>query len=723
MVAVIFCSSAYASETVDLGDVSITATKTTQSTFESPASVEVVSAKKIEQKSVQRADEALKDVAGVTVRSTGDHAPNSYNNQVTLRGIPGYYRTAVMVDDSPMNNAFSGGVNWSNMMVDDIQQIEVVKGPFSSLYGGNAMGGVINIITKEPTEREISVKTGYGSNNYKNGSIIYRDKITDKLGITLDYNRQQSDGYVGDLVVTKSPSNGTSGTSVFGQEASTDSTGKTVYIVGDKGNKPWWMNNAGIKLIYRFDDVSKLTFGMSYHEHKNDYDRFNTYLRDSAGNPFYSGSAQLNSTQVASMSEKDYLSGPTGEETKKYTLAYETKFMNTVKAKFKADYTEFGYWYISQSTGATSNGGAGTFTDIPNKKTYASAQFDFPLGEMNYIVIGVDTNKNELDKSVKVLPNWRDDSTTTTLNSINNGDSTTNALFLQDTIDFSEQWVLYVGGRYDTWKTKGLAESYVAPTYSLAYDTRKDSQFSPKASLVYLPTHNTTIRTSIGQAFKAPLLSDLYSSYVGSNGTLYQANSDLKPEKTTSWEIGFDQRFGTKTELKATYYVNNLTNLIYSTQVSTTLNEKRNAGKAKINGVEVEVKQELVEGINAFANFTYSDTEITQNDANPALVGKELTYMPKKQFNIGVTGKQGSWNGSLIANYMDDLYTTETNTDVVKGVYGAYESYFTADAKIGYQFTKWLNGSLAVNNIFDKEFYQYGLNAGRTVYGELAFKF
>jgi iron complex outermembrane recepter protein len=282
---------------------------------------------------------------------------------------------------------------------------------------------------------------------------------------------------------------------------------------------------------------------------------------------------------------------------------------------------------------------------------------------------------------------------------------------------------LYVGGRYDSWETNGMAQSFIAPTYRLVYDTRKDSQFSPKASLVYLPTENTTIRTSIGEAFKAPLLSDLYSSYVGSNGVLYQAKSDLKPEKTTSWEIGVDQRFASKTELKATYYENELTNLIYSTQVNSTLNEKRNAGKAKIKGLELEVNQELIEDISAFVNFTYNKTKITENEANPLLVGNRLTYVPEKQFNIGMLGKWGAWSGSVIGNYVDELTTKDDNADIIKDVYGAYGSYFAVNTKIGYQFTKWLSGSIAVNNLFDREFYQYSLTPGRTVYAELGFKF
>ena len=94
-------------DSVNLGEVSVTATKSSIQTSESPASVEVITSEQISNKDVQRADEALKDVAGVFVRSKGDHTPSSWSNSESLRGMSGYSRTAVLVDGVSINNAFS----------------------------------------------------------------------------------------------------------------------------------------------------------------------------------------------------------------------------------------------------------------------------------------------------------------------------------------------------------------------------------------------------------------------------------------------------------------------------------------------------------------------------------------------------------------------------------------------------------------------------------------
>lgn len=710
----------YANEAVNLGDVSVTATRTEQNTIESPASVEVVSAKKIAEKSVQRADEALKDVSGVYFRGDLDHTPNSWSNSVTLRGVPMYYRTAVLLDDATMNNAFSAGVNWSNIPVEDIERIEVVKGPFSSLYGGNAMSGVINVITKEPTERDIVVKTGYGSNDFRSATVSYRDKITDKLAVSVNLNAKSSDGYVNDLVV-KTPSTGTGGTAVEGALQTLNTTGQTVYVVGDKGEKSWDERNGNLKLYYDFDRFGKVTLGYSYHKSENDYVGLNTYLTDTSGDPVVSGSVQLDSTHKATLSEKDFLFGPTGEKTDRFTLGYETKLTDDLKIKLNSYYAKYGYWYISQSTGAVSDGGPGTYTDIPNETWHGSLQLSMPVGSSHYIVMGGDLNRNELAKKVNVLPDWTDFDTRTTLNSESNGKNTTKALFIQDTIDISDTLVAYIGGRYDTWTTSGNYIDYTKGT-STYYDERSDSHFSPKASLVYMPDERTTIRTSVGQAFRAPSLSDLYSSFY-SGSKLYSSSPDLKPETMTSWEIGFEHIFDTGTRFKTTYYENYLKNLMYTTDVNSTLNEKRNAGKAEIKGVEIELQQTIREGLSAFANFTYNHTEITENISKPEIVGRDVTYVPKRQFNVGMMGEQGPWSGSLIGSYVDSISTKDDNSDIYKATTGGYESYFVANAKIAYQINAMINASLAVNNLFDREFFQSSLTPGRTFYGELSFKF
>ena len=102
---------------------------------------------------------------------------------VIMRGIPSQVRNLVLLDGEPLNNGYTGMVNWNSLNPEDIARIEVARGPFSSLYGGNAMGGVINILTKTPQEREVTIKSGYGSDNTWTEYASYGDKLYNRLSV------------------------------------------------------------------------------------------------------------------------------------------------------------------------------------------------------------------------------------------------------------------------------------------------------------------------------------------------------------------------------------------------------------------------------------------------------------------------------------------------------------------------------------------------------------
>ena len=112
-------------------------------------------------------------------------------------------RNLVLLDGEPLNQAFAGLVNWNSLNPVDVARIEVARGPFSSLYGGNAMGGVINIITKTPQEREVTIQSGYGSDNTWNEYASYGDKLYNRLSVFATFGYKQSDGYPNIPVVGK----------------------------------------------------------------------------------------------------------------------------------------------------------------------------------------------------------------------------------------------------------------------------------------------------------------------------------------------------------------------------------------------------------------------------------------------------------------------------------------------------------------------------------------
>lgn len=599
-----------------------------------------------------------------------------------------------------------------------------MPGPFSSLYGGSAMGGVINIITKKPEKREFVVKAGVGSNALNSLSLTYGGKISEGLGLSANYGHKRSDVYIRDYVV-KSASSGAGAIPVTGWQRTSTPYGSTAYLMGDKGERSWWQHNAGLKLAYDLTPTSKISVSASYHEHETDFEGYHSYLRDAAGDPVFSGDVEIDDggPRHTRISEKSFLFGPNGETARRYSLGYEGALGGEARLQADAFLSESGYWYVSQFSSATKDGGAGKLADIPSEKAGASLQVSAPLTETHFLVAGLSTSRDTLDKKEYELGDWRDQDATGGLRYHAEGESQSYALFLQDEVYLKSALTLYLGARCDYWKTSGNIRQFVAPALDERYSTRSKSALSPKASLVYKPARGTVLRASAGRAFRAPTLSDMYSTWVGASGKVFQSNPDLDPEKTTSWELGVEHGLTPRTTFRATYYENYLTDLIYSTDLNPALNVKRNAGEAEVKGVELEIKHAVSPDVVAFANLTYNDAVITKNSAVPETVGKKITYTPERQLNLGIEKTRGAWRGSLIGRYVGDVYTNAENLDTVDDVYRSYDPYFVVDAKAAYQIAKRMSASVAVDNLLDRDYYQSSKAAGRTVFGQLRMEF
>lgn len=698
-----------------LDDVVVTATKTAKIVSDAPATVSVVSAKQIANKNAHRVEEALAGTPGVFIRDLGGEQPSNYLNQITLRGIPGYYRTGVLVDGVSINNAFSGGVNMSAVPVDDIKQIEIVPGAFSSLYGGSGMAGVINIITKTPEKREISIKGDGGSHNFKSLNLGYRDKLSEMVGLSFSYGRKQSDGYV-DTFVTKVPTVGVSPAATGWQQTSTN-LGAPTYVVGDKGRQGWTQDNYGAKFFLTLSPVSKLTLDTSYLTHQTNPAMGGAYLTR-LGVPVTSGLVGINGKRTT-LNATDFLQTTTGEDMTRLAGTYETLFGEDYKFKTSLSYQNNNYWYTSITANPLNVSGPGTLADIPNKKLDGDVQLSFPVGSSQYVVVGASANSSTLNKKVYALANWRAPDVRGLVGDWANGNSQSMAVYAQDEFAVSDKLTVYGGARYDTWSTDGTININAKLNN---YATRTSTAFNPKASAVYKFDEGTILKAAIGKAFRAPNLSDMYSTF--GTATVFWSNPSLKPELVTTAEIGLEHAFATGTLLRGTVYQSDISDLIYTSTAVGGNSYKFNAGKALANGIDLEARQKLNDGLTAFLNATFVSTKITENAIKPLSVGHQIPLQAKRMANIGIEGNHGAWAGSLTGSYVGKMYNTDDNTDYVNNVIGSYDAYFIVNAKVSYKFDKSITASLSINNLLGRSYFQNLSKAdGRSFYLGLGFKY
>ena len=131
----------------ELPSVVVSATRFDIPLDQSPATVTVISSEDIEQKQIQRVSDALREVPGLAVVQTGTAGQLT---SVFMRGLPSQ-DMQVLVDGIPINQGLSGAMNFADITTDDIDRIEVVRGPQSAIYGPHALAGVIQIFTKQGT--------------------------------------------------------------------------------------------------------------------------------------------------------------------------------------------------------------------------------------------------------------------------------------------------------------------------------------------------------------------------------------------------------------------------------------------------------------------------------------------------------------------------------------------------------------------------------------------
>jgi iron complex outermembrane receptor protein len=187
------CLSAQENE-VTLEGVVVTATRDTEEIRKIPANVTVITRDQIEQVNAKTAVDVLRDKADVLVR---DLYGNGKAASVDVRGFgeTGALNTLVLVDGRRVNAIDLSGVDWTQIPVDQIERIEIVRGPGSVLYGDNAVGGVINIITRKP-EKPFSARAEVAGGSYGYNKETASAGVTwGPLSAILSASHSSTDGY------------------------------------------------------------------------------------------------------------------------------------------------------------------------------------------------------------------------------------------------------------------------------------------------------------------------------------------------------------------------------------------------------------------------------------------------------------------------------------------------------------------------------------------------
>lgn len=179
---------------VTLGEVVVTATRAEERIQKVPANVTVIDEEDIKNSNAKNVVDLLRTEEGIVVR---DLLGNGKTSQVDLRGFgeTAPANTLVLVDGRRVNEIDLSGVDWMQIPLGQIERIEIVRGTGSVLYGDNAVGGVINIITKIPA-KELKVTAGVSAGSYeRHKEKAYISGGRENIAASLFASYEETDGY------------------------------------------------------------------------------------------------------------------------------------------------------------------------------------------------------------------------------------------------------------------------------------------------------------------------------------------------------------------------------------------------------------------------------------------------------------------------------------------------------------------------------------------------
>jgi iron complex outermembrane receptor protein len=276
------------------------------------------------------------------------------------------------------------------------------------------------------------------------------------------------------------------------------------------------------------------------------------------------------------------------------------------------------------------------------------------------------------------------------------------------------------GGRVDHWSTYNGSNTTSATAPATLYPDRGTTAATGRIAANYQAPRGFTLRASIGTAFRNPTIYELYRNLLLA-GSLYSANPNAQPERLRAWDAGVQRRFGARANLEATYFENRVSDLLYRTtdlaaDPTGHILRLTNAAHARIRGAELAFTERPVAWVQFKQAYTYTDGIITDDPSLPATVGKTIPYMPRHMISFTTLLNRGRWTGSAAGRYQSEIFSTDTNTDIVKGVPGSQSPFFTADLSAGCELMRHVTLTANVYNLLDRRFFLYYISPPRQVF-------
>ncbi len=621
------------------------ATRTEARISETAASVVVLDSEDLKTTAALTLDDALRQTPGFSLfRRSGSRTANPTAQGVSLRGLgaSGASRALVLADGTPLNDPFGGWVYWDRVPRESVSQVEILRGGASHLYGSSALGGVVNISTKRTDTNALSLALSYGNEMTPNASV-YLSGEKNSWAASLAAETFRTDGFV--LVPE-------------------DQRGLVDTAAGSR--------DAVVNLkLERLFGENRRVFGTA------------SFFGESRknGTPL-----QINRTHI-----------------RRFVLGsdWQIPAAGSVTVRGYGGTQVYDQTFSAISTSRNSES-LTRVQRVPAQVLGASIQWSRAAGQSQTLVAGFEGHQVRGASDEIVFVNSRASSLVGA-----GGRELTLGGYFEDLIRVGPRLFLNAGGRFDHWRNyDALSASRpitaATPTSIVLFPDRTESAFSPQLSAVYKINSQVSLLASATRAFRAPTLNELYRSFrVGNVLTL--ANENLRAERLTGGEAGVRvTAFKEKLVVRGTAFWNDVTRPVANVTLQTTLalitRQRRNLGRTRSRGVELETEVRLNQFWNISAGYLFDDATVVRFPANIALEGLMIPQVPRHQFTF-----QARYTNPSILTVGFQGRASSVQFDDDQNVF-RLGSYFTLDLFISRRVARGLEAFAAVENLFGQRY-------------------
>ena len=634
----------------------VTATQTENTLLKTGSNIAVITAEDIKKGDNKTVADLLKKQPGVFYTNASGLEP-----KISLRGThigmsPG---ALVLLNGIPVSLGKFGYTDYEAIPIENIERIEIIKGPMSSLYGGNSARGVINLITKRGKDGfGGSVSAIAGSNNDQRYSALIHG-AKGKVDYNLNVKKKNEDGYSNETYVDNFYVNGELGYWL------TNDTRIAGYVnVADKERSL----AKALSTEERADDPTQAT-DYSLTENNDLITGLNLDMKKSG--------FDLKTTMYYKNRDKTY---------ENYLLATSTPYLEEL------DEDVFG---------------------IRSILTFKQALFS----RANKFSVGFDYDKDDIDLKTTKAASKTIGASYTDPDPQKTGDFSSDIIgvFIQDEFSVLENLTITAGLRYDYFEFNNSADYDFSQNGTLDYNANPDyDKLNPKLSLNYQPMKDMSVYGSFSKSYRPPSIYDYYASgsYSAKNAFI------LEPETFTQYEAGLRHQFSKWLAVDSCIYyltIDDMMDSAYDSEGKYT--GKQNIGKATIKGFELTLSGQPCERFGYTVSYAYTDAQYSENiltKDGENINGNDITKVSPNKLNIDLETMLLKRNAHELLWHLNLQAQDEYPMDNVNS--NDYGGYALVNTKLTLKHEEY-ELFVALDNILDKDYDGYAYtSSGKDLY-------